>query len=115
MRTNKTAVRNYAVWERAALIEAAIQKAFEYEIKEDAGMNGELENIEGHLLTANEKEWCKKLIDEIRHKGFKRVMEETTYTWFNCFIALRYMEVNGFIPSCVRVFTNENGEFKPIS
>lgn len=91
------------------------KKRLNMKIKEDAGMNGELESIEGRLLTANEKEWCKKLIYEIRHKGFKRVMEEAAYTWFNRFIALRYMEVNSFTPSCVRVFSNENGEFKPIS
>ena len=40
-------------------------------------------------------------------------MEEAAYTWFNRFIALRFMEVNGYLPSKVRVFTDENGEFKP--
>lgn len=110
---NKTAIRNYAVWARTALIEAVTQKAFEYEIKDGAEMNGSLESIGGRLLTSDEKEWRKKLIDEIKHKNFNQVMEEAAYTWFNRFIALRYMEVNGFIPSRVRVFTNENGEFKP--
>ena len=52
------------------------KKRLNMKIKEDAGMNGEFESIEGRLLTANEKECCKKLIDEIRHKGFKRVMEK---------------------------------------
>ena len=40
-------------------------------------------------------------------------MEEAAYTWFNRFIALRFMEVNGYLPSKVRVFTDENGMFKP--
>lgn len=40
-------------------------------------------------------------------------MEEVAYTWFNRFISLRFMEVNGFLPSKVRVFTYENGAFKP--
>ena len=110
---NKTAIRNYAVWARTALIEAVTQKAFEYEIKDGAEMNGSLESIGGRLLTSDEKEWRKKLIDEIKHKNFNQVMEEAAYTWFNRFIALRYMEVNGFIPTRVRVFTNEAGEFKP--
>ena len=35
------------------------------------------------------------------------------YTWFNRFTALRFMEVNNYLPSHTRVFTNENGEFKP--
>lgn len=110
---NKTAIRNYAVWARTALIDAVTQKAFEYEIKDGTEMNSSLESINGRLLTLNEREWRRVLIDEIKSKGFNQVIEEVAYTWFNRFIALRYMEVNGFIPSRVRVFTNENGEFKP--
>ena len=110
---NKAAIRNYAVWARTALIEAVTQKAFEYEIKEGQEMVVSLDSIDGRLLSANEKEWRRNLIDEIKRKSFTQVMEEVAYTWFNRFIALRYMEVNGFIPSRVRVFTNENGEFKP--
>ena len=64
---NKTAIRNYAVWARTALIEAVTQKAFEYEIKGGAEMNGSLESIGGRLLTSDDKEWRKKLIDEIKH------------------------------------------------
>lgn len=40
-------------------------------------------------------------------------MEEVAYTWFNRFSALRFMEVNGYIPSHVRVFTDEENNFKP--
>ena len=54
-----------------------------------------------------------RLIAMIRLKGYSQVMEEAAYTWFNRFIALRFMEVNGFLPSKVRVFTDETGAFKP--
>ena len=40
-------------------------------------------------------------------------MEEVAYTWFNRFIALRFMEVNGYLPSHIRVFTDDNNNFKP--
>ena len=40
-------------------------------------------------------------------------MEEVAYTWFNRFSALRFMEVNGYLPSHVRVFTDEENNFKP--
>ena len=40
-------------------------------------------------------------------------MEEVAYTWFNRFSALRFMEVNGYLPSHVRVFTDEENSFKP--
>ena len=50
---------------------------------------------------------------EINDKGYKQVMEEVAYTWFNRFSALRFMEVNGYLPSHVRVFTDEENNFKP--
>ena len=55
----------------------------------------------------------KILINNIKEKGFEQVIEEVAYTWFNRFAALRFMEVNGYLPSHIRVFTNEAGEFKP--
>ena len=62
---NKTAIRNYAVWARTALIDAVVQKAYEYEIKDGAVMNGALDSINGRLLSSDEKEWRRKLIEEI--------------------------------------------------
>ena len=41
------------------------------------------------------------------------VIEETAYTWFNRFIALRYMEVSNYLPQRIRVFTNDTNELKP--
>ena len=49
----------------------------------------------------------------MREKGYEYVIEEVAYTWFNRFAALRYMEVNNYLPTRVRVFTDENGNFKP--
>jgi len=40
-------------------------------------------------------------------------MEEAAYTWFNRFIALRFMEVNNYLPSHTRIFSDEDGNFKP--
>lgn len=45
--------------------------------------------------------------------GYEQVIEEVAYTWFNRFCALRFMEVNGYLPSHVRVFTDENNAFNP--
>ena len=53
------------------------------------------------------------MIAEINDKGYKQVMEEVAYTCFNRFSALRFMEVNGYLPSHVRVFTDEENNFKP--
>ena len=110
---NKTAIKNFAVEARVQLIEAVKQRAYEYEITEDGENRADLESIGGIVLTAEVKEQRRELISQIQHKGYTQVMEEAAYTWFNRFIALRFMEVNSCLPSKVRVFTDENGEFKP--
>ena len=110
---NKTAIKNFAIWARIQLIEAAKQRAFEYEITENGESKANVDSIGGRLLSVEEKEQRKQLISQIQRKGYTQVMEEVAYTWFNRFIALRFMEVNGYLPSKVRVFTDENGAFKP--
>ena len=110
---NKTTIKNYAIWARVQLIESAKQRAYEYEITENGENNPNLETVGGRLLGKVEKEQRQQLISQIRQKGYAQVMEEAAYTWFNRFIALRFMEVNGYLPSKVRVFTDENNAFKP--
>ena len=110
---NKAAIKNYAIWARVQLIEAAKQRAFEYEITENGENKANIDSIGGRLLSVDEKEQRKQLISQIQRKGYTQVMEEVAYTWFNRFIALRFMEVNGYLPSKIRVFTDENGAFKP--
>ena len=110
---NKTAIKNFAIWARVQLIEAAKQRAYEYEITEKGENKSNLDAVASRLLTSDEKQQRQQLIEQIRRKGYAQVMEEAAYTWFNRFIALRFMEVNGFLPSKVRVFTDETGAFKP--
>ena len=109
---NKNAIQKFAVWARVQLIGAVKQRAFAYEIT-GGGDKPELDAAGGRLLTNAEKSQRRELIGEIRRKGFDQVMEEAAYTWFNRFIALRFMEVNNYLPSKVRLFTDENGAFKP--
>ena len=109
---NKNAIQKFAVWARVQLIGAVKQRAFAYEIT-GGGDRPELDAAGGRLLTNAEKSQRRELIGEIRRKGFDQVMEEAAYTWFNRFIALRFMEVNNYLPSKVRLFTDENGAFKP--
>ena len=110
---NKTAVKNFAIWARVNLIESAKQRAYEYEITENGSNNASADVIGGRPLSKDEKEQRAQLIGQINAKSFNQVMEEAAYTWFNRFIALRFMEVNGYLPTRIRVFTNEEGEFKP--
>lgn len=110
---DKNAIKKYAVWARKELIARVTQKAEQYEIMEKKTTPADADSIGGRVLTAAEKKQRQALIAKINQDGFEQVMEEVAYTWFNRFTALRFMEVNNYLPSHTRVFTNENGEFKP--
>ncbi len=110
---NKTAIKNYAIWARVNLIEAVKQRAYQYEITKESITDVNADVVSGNPLSREEKDQRKQLITQINQKGFDQVMEEVAYTWFNRFIALRFMEVNGYLPTKVRVFTDSEGAFKP--
>ena len=110
---NKNAIKKFAVWARTELIARVSLKGVEYGITEDNIEDANADSVGGKILTADEKKQRQALIAEIKDKGYKQVMEEVAYTWFNRFSALRFMEVNGYLPSHVRVFTDEENNFKP--
>ena len=110
---DKNAIKKFAVWARTELIARVSLKGVEYGITEEKIEDANADSVGGKLLTADEKKQRQALIAEINDKGYKQVMEEVAYTWFNRFSALRFMEVNGYLPSHVRVFTDEENNFKP--
>ena len=110
---DKNAIKKYAVWARRELIEKVTQKAQQFGVEDGKEMNPNAESIGGTLLTDVQKKQRQALIRKVNQDGFQHVMEEVAYTWFNRFIALRFMEVNGYLPSHVRVFTDDDNNFKP--
>ena len=110
---DKNAIKKFAVWARTELIARVSLKGVEYGITEDNIAPAVADSINGKVLTDTEKKQRMACIAEINDKGYKQVMEEVAYTWFNRFSALRFMEVNGYLPSHVRVFTDEENNFKP--
>lgn len=110
---DKNAIKKFAVWARTELIARVSLKGVEYGITEDKIEDANADSVGGKVLTVDEKKQRQALIAEINDKGYKQVMEEVAYTWFNRFSALRFMEVNGYLPSHVRVFTDEENNFKP--
>lgn len=109
----KNAIKKFAVWARRELIERVSQKAMQYGIEKDTIVDDTADSINGKILTDTQKNQRKTLISQIKTKGYEEVMEEVAYTWFNRLIALRFMEVNGYLPTHVRVFTDEENNFKP--
>ena len=110
---DKNAIKKFAVWARRELIERVSQKAMQYGIEKDNIVDAAADSVGAKVLTDVQKNQRRALISQINDKGFEEVMEEVAYTWFNRLIALRFMEVNGYLPTRVRVFTDEENNFKP--
>ena len=108
-----SAIQKYAIWARNELIDKVTLKAFEYGVSKDEIIDANADSVNGKILTSKEKTQRQELINKVTELGFDETIEEIAYTWFNRFIALRFMEVNNYLPTRIRVFTNENNEFKP--
>lgn len=110
---NKNAIQKFAVWARTEMIAQVSQRAYQYGItKESYGVENAV-TVNGRALSTDEQRQRAELVQQIKIKGYDQVMEEVAYTWFNRFIALRYMEVNNYLPSHIRVFSDASGAFKP--
>ncbi len=110
---DKTVIRKYAVWARNELLERVSRKAVQFGVAADATVDADADSIHGILLTPVQKQQRRALIAQVERSSWSQVMEEVSYTWFNRFCALRFMEVNGYLPSHVRVFTDEHNCFQP--
>lgn len=110
---NKNAIKSYANYAHDQLVKQIKLKAFDYGFTESCTPELNVDSVKGKLLSIEEKNQLNALIKEVKHHGLDYVIEEVAYTWFNRFIALRFMEVNNRLPQRIRVFTNENNEFKP--
>ena len=110
---NKSAIQKFAMWARTTLMEQVAQRAYQYGITKDGYGEENAVTVNGMALSPQEQSQRRELVREIQAKGYDQVMEEVAYTWFNRFIALRYMEVNNYLPSHIRVFSNAQGAFDP--
>lgn len=112
---NKTALKTFATNARRELLKKVEARAIKIGITEDNIKKADIESsdaifIDGRQLSKEEKTQRDRLIDRINQIGLKQVMEEVAYTWFNRFTALRYMEVNDYLPTKVRVLSSTNAD-----
>lgn len=108
---NRNSLRSFAAGARQELIERIQQKAYELGITEDKIKKAQIEAsdaiyINGKALDKAQVQQRNSLIKEIQLKGYRQVIEEAAYTWFNRFCALRFMEVNDYLPSGVRALSS---------
>ena len=120
---NKSAIRNFAIEARKILIKSAITEAGFYGISKEEIRNPiqrgtdfevyeSLAGTETRIFGADVRRRA-HLVEKIRQKGFDEVIEETAYTWFNRLIAIRFMEVNNYLPFRMRVLSSDSGSLTP--
>ena len=129
---NKTAIKNFAIWARNKLIADIQYRAGLMGITADGikdplpQSTGTMEfydigTAEPYAITGEAIPQRKKLAEVIRRKekdsnyatAYKYILEEVAYTWFNRLIAIRFMEVNDYLPSRIRVLSSESGKIEP--
>lgn len=122
MRMDKRAIESFAVSARKKLIGSCKDKAallgihpdriYEPEIISDGILKFTQKSGQFVTISGSEIEWRNSLLRRISEVGYNQVMEETAYSWFNRLIAIRFMEVNGFLP--LRVLSSESeGKVEP--
>ena len=129
---NKTAIKNFAIWARNKLIADISYRAGLMGITAEgistalpqSGMSTEFYDIgteNPYSISGDAVKQRRKLVEVIRRKeedtdyqaAYKYIIEEVAYTWFNRLIAIRFMEVNDYFPSHIRVLSSETGKIEP--
>lgn len=108
---NKSAIKTFSVEARRKLLQQAAKKADYYGITEDNidPVSGESEDgiVIGDMVHNKRiKKQREDLVRRVKEIGYAQLIEEVAYTWFNRFIALRFMEVNDYLPAGVRVLSS---------
>lgn len=129
---NKNAIKNFSIWARRKLIADVAYRAGLMGITPEgiakplpqSTQTTEFYDIgtkDPYILTGDAISQRRRLVDTIRRKerdtnyatAYKYILEEVAYTWFNRLIAIRFMEVNDYLPSHVRVLSSESGKLEP--
>ena len=129
---NKTAIKNFAIWARNKLIADVSYDARLIGITEDGiakplpqSFGGtqffDIGTAEPYSISGEAVRQRNKLVEVIQQKekdtdyktAYQYVIEEVAYTWFNRLIAIRFMEVNDYLPSHIRVLSSESGKLEP--
>ena len=129
---NKTAIKNFAIWARNKLIADICYRAGLMGITEkgiadplpQSTLDAQFYDIgaaEPYLVAGEAIKQRRQLVSAIREKeadtdyatAYQYIMEEVAYTWFHRLIAVRFMEVNDYLPSHLRVLSSESGKVEP--
>ena len=129
---NKSSIKNFAIWARNKLIADISYRAGLMGITADGIKTAlpqstgttefyDIGTAEPYSISGDAVKQRRKLVEVIRQKekdtdyqtAYKYIIEEVAYTWFNRLIAIRFMEVNDYLPSHMRVLSSDTGKLEP--
>lgn len=116
---NKSKLKSYAPAARREFIQAVTDRAHLYGLSENKNETqpveekGDVAIIGGRAFPRKIAAQRKNLEQRIEREGFAQVMEAVAYTWFNRLLALRYMEIHGYLEHGFRVLSNPGGSTIP--
>jgi hypothetical protein len=114
---NRTKLKNYAPQARRDFIQAMADRAAYYGVTakktEPVVEKGDVAVIGGLSFPVAIAKKRKALEDRIKRHGFEQTMEAMAYTWFNRLVAIRFMELHGYLDHGYRVLSHPEGKTAP--
>lgn len=106
---NKSDLKNFAIRARLELLQRVADRAALYGVDEAKSKTRTIASsetfhkLDGTVLTDTEIRQRNALIARVYRLGYRPAMEEAAYTWFNRFIAIKYMQEHQLLPVLQRV------------
>lgn len=107
---NRTKIKNYAPQARRDFLQAVTDRATSYGLTEKriepVTVQGDVALIAGRAFPREVADRRKALQERVERDGYEPTMEALAYTWFNRLVAIRYMELHGYLDHGYRVLSN---------
>lgn len=117
---NDSTLKEFCIWAREEIRSQVAQRFQFHGITAQGYQDASTDVIGARVLTEDEVRQRKELIDKFLsgpeegyEQRYEALVERAAYTWFNRLAAIRYMEVNGLLPSGVRMLSASDGSFAP--
>lgn len=110
---NDTAIKTFAVWARNQLRKDVEQQMARWAIDEAGTVPANADTLGGEILGPVERRQRTDLLALCKAKGAEQLCEQAAYTWFNRFLAIRFMELHDYLPCGMRFFSAPDGSFDP--
>lgn len=110
---NDTAIKNFAIAARRQLLDDVRLQMKRWSIDEEGVVPASADTLQGEILTPQQRCQRAELLSLCKAKGEDQLAEQAAYTWFNRFLAIRFMELHDYLPCGLSFFSSPDGSFDP--